>query len=73
MEKFEISVTKGKENHHFEVRDYMHHDGELCKYEVFENSQFIGSFEPNGHRGLHVCVDGGVVEEELLYLIAEQL
>jgi hypothetical protein len=73
MENFEISVTSNKTNYHFEVRDYMHHEGEHCKYEIFHDGKFIASLEPDGHHGLHVCKDGGIVNEELLHLIAEQL
>jgi len=73
MEKFEISVTSNHINHHFEVRDYMHHSGEQCKYEILKDGQFIGSFEPDGHKGLHICKNPGIVDEELLHLIADQL
>jgi hypothetical protein len=73
MEKFEISVTINNENQHFEVRDYMHHEGEQCKYEIFKNGQFIGSLEPGDHKILHICKNPGVVEESTLHLIAEEL
>jgi len=73
MENFEISVSHNSQNYHFEIRDYMHHSGEQCKYEVFKDGQFIVSFEPGAHKILHVCKDAGLVEEEMLHLIAEQL
>ncbi|HEY0245594.1 MAG TPA: hypothetical protein VGC01_08535 [Mucilaginibacter sp.] len=73
MEKFEISVTSNNENHHFEVYDYMHHDEEKCKYEVYKNGEFVVSFEPGPHKILHICKNPGVIEEEMLYLIADQL
>jgi hypothetical protein len=73
MEKFEISVSWNDENHHFEIRDYMHHEGDQCKYEIFKHGQFAGSFEPDGHKGLRTCKDPGVLEEGLLHVIAEQL
>ncbi|WP_214071743.1 hypothetical protein [Mucilaginibacter sp. dw_454] len=73
MEKFEISVVVDHENQHFEVRDYMHHEDDKCKYEVFKDGQFIGSFEPDHHKILHVCQNPGVVSENVLNLIAEQL
>jgi hypothetical protein len=73
MEKLEISVNWNNENYHFEVRDYMHHDGENCKYEVFKDEQFIASFEPAEHKILHICKNTGILKEELLHLIAEQL
>lgn len=73
MEKFEISVNTTNGNRHFEVKDYMHHDGESCKYEVFENGQFIGSFEPDPHHHLHICKDAGIVQAPILHSIAEHL
>jgi hypothetical protein len=73
MELFEISVTYNNENHHFEVRDYMHHDGENCKYEVFRKGVFVVSFEPGPHRHLHICKNGGIEQEDLLNLIADEI
>lgn len=73
MEKFEISVKTPDGIHHFEIKDYMHHDGDSCKYEVFENGQFIGSFEPDSHKHLHICKDAGVLKTAVLHTIADQL
>lgn len=73
MEKFEISVTVDNTNEHFEVRDYMHHEGEQCKYEIFKDGQFVGSFEPDNHKILHICKNPGVLPENTLHLIADQL
>ena len=73
MEKFEISVKTPTGTRHFEVKDYMHHDGETCKYEVFEDGKFIGSFEPDAHKHLHICKDTGILKPEVLHIIAEQL
>ncbi len=73
MEKFEISVTVNNTNEHFEVRDYMHHQGEQCKYEIFKDGQFVGSFEPDNHQILHICKNPGVIPEHTLHLIADQL
>lgn len=73
MELFEISVTYNDAQHHFEVRDYMHHDGENCKYEVYRKGIFVVSFEPGPHRHLHVCKDAGIEEENLLDLIADEI
>lgn len=73
MEKFEISVTSNDQNYHLEVRDYMHHADGQCKFEVYKDGVFAGSFEPDGHRGLHICKNPGVVDEEVLYLVAERL
>jgi hypothetical protein len=73
MEKFEISVSIKNENQHFEVRDYMHHEGDQCKYEVFKEGDFIGSFEPDNHKILHICKNPGLVDENVLHLIADEL
>lgn len=75
MEKFEISLTQDNNNHHFEVLDYMHHNGNEghCKYEVFDQGQFIGSFEPGTHHHLQICKNPGLVNESLLHLIAQEL
>ncbi|MFD2147430.1 hypothetical protein [Mucilaginibacter antarcticus] len=73
MEKFEISVAVNDHNEHFEIRDYMHHDDEKCKYEIFKDGQFIGSLEPDNHKSLHICKDPGLVPANTLHLIAEQL
>jgi hypothetical protein len=73
MEKFEISVSWNNKNNHFEVLDYMHHEGEQCKYEVFKEGEFIASFNPDGHKGLDICKNPGIVENGLLHQIAEDL
>lgn len=73
MEKFEISVKTSSGARHFEIKDYMHHDGELCKYEAFENGEFVASFEPDAHKHLHVCKNGNVLSDDLLDQIATEL
>jgi hypothetical protein len=73
MEAFEISLTVNNENIHFEVLDYMHHDGEQCKFEIFKNGQFIASLEPDNHKHLHICKNADVMSEEILNQIADQL
>lgn len=73
MEKFEISVSYKNENHHFEVKDYMHHEGDQCKFEVFKDEQFIASFEPGPHKHLHICKDTGLLPEPVLDLIADRI
>jgi hypothetical protein len=73
MELFEISVGNNNGNHHFEIRDYMHHDGVQCKYEVYEKGVFIASFEPGPRKHLQLCKNAGIEKEELLNQIADQL
>jgi len=73
MENFEISVRYKNENHHFKVKDYMHHEGDQCKFEVFREEQFIVSFEPGVHKHLHICKDTRLLPEEVLNLIADNI
>jgi hypothetical protein len=51
----------------------MHHEGDKCKYEVYKDGQFIASFEPKEHKILHICKNTGIVEDDILHRIAEQL
>lgn len=73
MEKHKITIVKDKEVLHFDVADYLHHDGERCKFEVYQDDRFVASFEPDPHHYLHVCKNAGVLDEETLHLIADQL
>jgi len=73
MEIFEISVSYKNQNHHFEVKDYMHHEGDQCKFEVFKKNRFVAAFEPGSHKHLHLCKDAGILSEEILNLIADRL
>ena len=75
MELFEISVDYQGEHKHFEVRDYMHHEGDQCKFEIYKEGKFIAGFEPGPapHRHLNICKNAGVEKEELLNIIADQL
>lgn len=73
MENFEISVNYKNENYHFKVKDYMHHEDDQCKFEVFRNEQFIVSFEPGPHKHLHICNNTGLLPEEILNLIADRI
>ena len=73
MENYPITVSKDKEVHHFEVGEYLHHDGESCKYKVFENGQLVASFESDAHDFLHICQNPGGIDEEILHLLADQI
>ncbi|HVW98230.1 MAG TPA: hypothetical protein VHA56_19850 [Mucilaginibacter sp.] len=73
MEKFEVLISKGKQSYTFEVRDYLHHTGDSCKFEIYLNGAFAGGFEPDGHRGLHLCKNPGLVSEAVLHIVAERL
>jgi hypothetical protein len=73
MEIFQISVTWDNQVYHLEIRDYMHHEGYKCKYEILRDGQFIGSLEPGAHKILHICKNPGLVDEGLLHEVAGQL
>ncbi len=73
MEKFEISFKTNKGIRHFEVKDYMHHDANSCKYEVFENGRFVASFEPDSYKHLHVCQEAGILQGNMLDVLATEL
>jgi len=71
MEDYTITVSHDKEVHQFKVSEYPHHDGERCKYKVFEYGAFVASFEPDGQQILHICQNTGGLNEELLYELAD--
>ena len=73
MENYPVSFKVGKEVHHFEVGEYLHHDGESCKFKVFQDGKFVASFQPDAHHYLHICQNPGQLQEELLYLLADQI
>jgi hypothetical protein len=73
MDNYPITVSKDKEIHHFEVGEYLHHDEKTCKFRVFENGTFVASFEPDEHQYLHICQNPGQLDEEILYLLADQI
>jgi len=73
MENFPITISLNKQVHHFEVGEYLHHDGESCKFRVFENGAFVASFEPDRHSGLQVCQNPGGLDEKMLHLLADKI
>lgn len=73
MENYPITISKDKEVHYFEVGEYVHHDGDRCKFRVFENGIYMASFEPDAQDFLHICQNPGELDEELLYLLADQI
>jgi len=73
MEKFEISVSYKNENHHFEVKDHMQHNGDQCKFEIFKDGKFIAGFEPGPHKQLYICKNTGLWPQEVLNLIADRI
>lgn len=73
MENFTITISKDKEVHHFQVGEYPHHDEQRCRYRVFENGEFVASFEPDAQQYLHICQNAAGLAEELLYELADQI
>jgi hypothetical protein len=73
MDNFLITVSKDKEVHHFEVGEYLHHDGKSCKFRVFEQGILVASFEPDAHQYLHLCQNPAGLDGKLLYLLADQI
>ena len=73
MDNYPITISHDKEVHHFEVSEHPHHDGERCKYRVFEYGEFVASFEPDAQNYLHICQNAAGLNEELLYELADQL
>ncbi|MES2827952.1 MAG: hypothetical protein V4687_07350 [Bacteroidota bacterium] len=73
MENYPISISIDKTLHHFEIGEYMHHNGESCKVKVFQDGKFVASFEPDGHDFLHICQNPGNLDEQLLHLLADQI
>lgn len=73
MERFSIEIKRNKDTLQFEVADYLHHNGEHCKFEVYQNNEFVASFEPDQHKFLHVCKDTGKLDEKTMNLLCDKL
>ena len=73
MELFKIAVNKDDETLEFEVADFIHHEGEKCKFEVYQSGQMVAGFEPDSHHFLHVCKNPGNIDEGVLHLIADKI
>lgn len=73
MEKIRINIEKDKEILQFEVAEYLHHNGDRCKFDVFQDGEFVAAFAPDAQDYLHICKNPGILQEELLYLIADKI
>jgi hypothetical protein len=71
MENYPNTISKDKKLHHFEIGE--HHDGESCKYRVFQSDEFVASFHPGDHQYFHICQNPGKIVEELQHLLADQI
>jgi hypothetical protein len=73
MDNYPITISLDKEIHYFEVGEYLHHEDDRCKYKVFENGIYVASFTPDDNHLLHICHNPAGLDEELLYLLADQI
>ena len=73
MELFKIAIEKDKETLEFEVADFVHHEGEQCKFEVYREGRMVAGFEPDKQQFLHICQNPGNIDEEILHLIADKI
>jgi len=73
MENHIIAITYKKEQHQFSISDHPHHDGERCKYKVFENGLLVASFEPDAQQFLHLCQNPGKLEDKLVHELAAKI
>lgn len=73
MENYPITISLDKAVHHFEVGEFPHHDERKCRYRVYENGELVASFEPDAQNMLHICQNTAGLEEELLYLLADEI
>jgi hypothetical protein len=49
-----ISTSIGEQVHHFEIGEYLHHNGEVCKVKVFQDGKLVASLEPDAY--MHIGV-----------------
>jgi hypothetical protein len=73
MDNFPITITKDKEVHYFEIGEYPHHDESKCRYRAFENGELVATFEPDAQNLLHICQNPSGIDEEILYMLADQI
>ncbi|TCD08392.1 hypothetical protein EZ449_12790 [Pedobacter frigidisoli] len=73
MENYTISLRIEESERHFEIGEYMHHDGERCRFKVFENKSLVASFDPDKHQILQVCTNPAKLDMEILDLLAEAI
>jgi len=73
MENYPITVNLDQTVHHFEVGEYLHHDGERCKFKVLENGVWVASFTPDNSDFLQICQNPGGLDEELLHMLADKI
>lgn len=72
MEKYSIASADGHV-HEFDVAHYPYRDGDTCKYRAFSKSELVASFEPDPSGFLHLCLNPGKLDPELVDLLAEAI
>jgi hypothetical protein len=70
-ENFQIAIGK-VDVQTFEVYDYIHHEGDKCKFEIYKSGQLILSLEPDGDF-FRVCKNPSELDEETIHLISEKI
>jgi len=73
MENYALKIAVDKDIHCFEVAEYPHAGNESCKYKIYQQGTFVASFEPDRQNILHICQNPAQLDEELLYLLADQI
>ncbi|RCH56347.1 hypothetical protein DJ568_00355 [Mucilaginibacter hurinus] len=73
MDSFTLAVRTNEEEHIFEVADYLHHDGERCKFKIYQAGELVASFEPDANGHLHVCKNPGGINNQVLHLLADKI
>ena len=73
MDRIDIEIERTGQIFNYQVVDYIHHEHDHCKFELFSGEKLLASFEPDKYGHLHVCKNPGNVEKEILHEIAEKL
>ncbi len=68
-----ITVETQQQTFYFEVADFMHHENGHCKFEAFNNGQLVVGFEPDSYNCLQICKNPGLLNEDVLYLLADKI
>ena len=71
MERFQIIIGNNPAQT-FEVRDYVHHENDRCKFEVFQDGKMLLSLEPD-EDSLRTCKNLGGLEAETIHLIIDKI
>lgn len=70
MEAFDITVSREREILHFKV---VNQGGGRCEFEVFSGDRLVCTFEPHEDEYIRICRNQGGLDEEVIYMIADQI